>query len=190
MCAIWHRSAATAREVLLRLAAVRLAVPVEQLTIMDGVIRARADRTASVSYGELAAGQQFNMTLSATAPRKSARDSPMPGQPVPRLDIAAMVTGLEHVHNVRIPDMLHGWSCGRQRLAPPRAIDETSVRDVSGLVKVVIRNNFVGVVAEGSGRRVSRREAEGPWTAGGACRRRASSIPPCGTSSPHAISLW
>src|SRR4051794_10062016 len=47
------QAAATARDALLRLAAARLAVPVEQLAIMDGVISARADRTTSVSYGEL-----------------------------------------------------------------------------------------------------------------------------------------
>src|SRR5262250_1745862 len=68
------QAAATAREALLQLAAVRLAVPVEQLTITDGVIRASTDRTKSVSYGELIAGRQFNVTLSATAPRKPARD--------------------------------------------------------------------------------------------------------------------
>src|SRR5919198_939499 len=61
------QAAATAREALLRLAVARLAVPVEQLTVTDGVISAQADRTKSVSYGELVAGLQFNMPLSATA---------------------------------------------------------------------------------------------------------------------------
>src|SRR5262249_46954959 len=80
------QAAATAREALLRLAAARLAVPIEQLTIHDGVISMRADRTKSVSYGELVAGRQFNVTLSATAPRKPASAWTVLGQPVPRLD--------------------------------------------------------------------------------------------------------
>jgi nicotinate dehydrogenase subunit B len=163
------QAAATARAALLRLAAARLAVPVEQLTIMDGVISARADRTTSVSYGELVAGRQFNVTLSATAPRKPASAWTVLGQPVPRLDMAAMVTGqFEYVHNVRVPNMLHG-----RVVRPPavgatvRAVDETSVRDVPGLVKVVIRNNFVGVVAERQWQAAQAAEKlKAQWTAG------------------------
>src|SRR5262252_8311009 len=163
------QAAATAREALLRLAADRLAVPVEQLTVTDGVISARADRTKSISYGELVAGRQFNLTLSATAPRKPASDWTVLGQPVPRLDMAAMVTGqFEYVHNVRLPDMLHG-----RVVRPPavsatvRAVDETSVRDIPGLVKVVIKNNFVGVVAERQWQAVQAAEKlKVQWTAG------------------------
>jgi nicotinate dehydrogenase subunit B len=163
------QAAATAREALLRLAAARLAVPVEQLTIHDGVISARADRTTSISYGELVAGQQFNVTLSATAPRKPARAWTVLGQPVPRLDMAAMAVGqFEYVHNVRVLDMLHG-----RVVRPPAvgaallAVDETSVRDMPGLVKVVIRNNFVGVVAERQWQAVQAAEKlKTQWTAG------------------------
>jgi CO/xanthine dehydrogenase Mo-binding subunit len=61
------QAAATARAALLQLAAARLAVPVEQLTITDGVISARADRTKRVSYGELVAGQPFHVRLSTAA---------------------------------------------------------------------------------------------------------------------------
>src|SRR5215813_14817232 len=83
--------------------------------------------------------------------------------------MAAMVTGqFEYVHNVRVPDMLHG-----RVVRPPavsatvRAIDETSVRDVPGLVKVVIRNNFVGVVAERQWQAVQAAETlKVQWTAG------------------------
>src|SRR5207244_7083444 len=57
------QAAATAREALLRLAAARLAVPVEPLTIADGVISAGADRTTSVSYGGLVGGRRVDVTL-------------------------------------------------------------------------------------------------------------------------------
>ena len=55
----------------------------------------------------------------------------------------------EFVHNVRVPGMLHG-----RVVRPPSpgatvvSVDESSVRDLPGLVKVVVKNNFVGVVAE------------------------------------------
>src|SRR5262249_50021494 len=163
------QAAATAREALLRLAAARLAVPVEQLTITDGVISASADLTQSVSYGELIAGRQFNVTLSATAPRKPARDWTVLGQSVPRLDMAAMATGqFEYVHNVRVPDMVHG------RVVRPPAVgatllevDQTSVRTMPGVIQVVVRNNFVGVVAERQWQAIQATDAlQARWTAG------------------------
>jgi CO/xanthine dehydrogenase Mo-binding subunit len=66
------------------------------------------------------------------------------------LDIEALVTGqFEFVHNVRVPGMLHG------RVVRPPAVgatvvhvDDGSVRGIPGLVKVVVRQNFIGVVAE------------------------------------------
>ena len=74
----------------------------------------------------------------------------MLGKPVGRPDMAAMATGqFEYVHNVRLPGMLHG------RVVRPPAVgatvmnvDENSVKDLPGLVKVVVRKNFVGVVAQ------------------------------------------
>ena len=61
-----------------------------------------------------------------------------------------MVTGqFEFVHNVRVPGMLHG-----RVVRPPAvgatvmSVDESSVKDMPGLVKVVVKKNFVGVVAE------------------------------------------
>ena len=61
-----------------------------------------------------------------------------------------MATGeFEFVHNLRVPGMLHGAV-----VRPPTvgatlvSIDERSVGDMPGVVRVVAKNNFVGVVAE------------------------------------------
>ena len=61
-----------------------------------------------------------------------------------------MVTGqFEYVHNVRVPGMLHG-----RVVRPPAvgatlvSVDESSVSGMPGVVKVVVKKNFVGVVAE------------------------------------------
>ena len=90
------------------------------------------------------------LTLDPAAKRKSPADWKVLGTSVPRLDIPAMVTGqLEYVHTVRVPGMLHG-----QVVRPPSIgatlarVDEESVRGMPGLVRVVVRKNFVGVVAE------------------------------------------
>jgi nicotinate dehydrogenase subunit B len=143
-------AAATAREALLQLASKHLAVPLDQLRVTNGVVSVTGDASKRVGYGELVAGRKFNIPLSRTAKRKHPRDWVVLGTPVGRLDLPGMVTGeLEYVHNVRVPGMLHG-----RVVRPPvvgatlEGVDESSVRDIPGFVKVVVKNNFVGVVAE------------------------------------------
>jgi CO/xanthine dehydrogenase Mo-binding subunit len=144
------QAAATAREALAAMAATRLAVPREQLDIDSGVISVRGSGTRRVTYGELVAGKSFNLEVDPQAKRKPAHEWKVLGTPVPRLDMADMATGaFEFVHNVHVPGMLHGVV-----VRPPApgaaltSIDESSVAGLSGLVKVVTRKNFVGVVAE------------------------------------------
>ena len=63
----------------------------------------------------------------------------------------AMATGrFEYVHNVRVPGMLHGRgrsAAGRRRDAGRRR-RKLGRRTCPGVVKVVVKKNFVGVVAE------------------------------------------
>jgi CO/xanthine dehydrogenase Mo-binding subunit len=143
-------AAATAREALFQLASARLATPVEGLTGKDGVISVKADPSKKVGYGELVGGKRFDVPLNRAAKRKPASEWTVLGTAVPRLDLPAMVTGqFEFVHNVRVPRMLHGGV-----VRPPSVgatlgtVDEGSVSQVPGLVKIVVKNNFVGVVTE------------------------------------------
>jgi CO/xanthine dehydrogenase Mo-binding subunit len=143
-------AAATARDALLRLASQRLGLPVDQLSAGDGVVRATSDASRQATYGELVAGRKFNIPLSTSARRKPPREWKVLGTPVARVDMPAMVAGqFEFVHNVRVPGMLHG------RVVRPPAVgatvagvDESSVRDIPGIARIVVRKNFVGVVAE------------------------------------------
>ena len=144
------QAGATAREALLQLASTRLGVPVDQLDVSGGVISAKGDRSKKVAYGELVGGRKFNISLNANARRKHPREWTVLGTPVGRLDLPEMVTArLEYVHNVRLPGMLHG-----RVVRPPtvgatlEGVDESSARDILGFVKVVVKNDFVGVVAE------------------------------------------
>jgi nicotinate dehydrogenase subunit B len=141
---------ATAREALLTLAAQQLGVPADQLVAADGAIAVRSDASRRVAYGALVGGRKFDLPLSTTAQRKHPREWKVLGTPAPRVDLPAMATGeLEYVHNVRVPGMLHG-----QVVRPPAvgakvvSVDETSVRSMPGVVKVVVKNDFVGVVAQ------------------------------------------
>ena len=142
------QAAATARETLVRMAAHRLGVPAEELTAENGVVSAKSGR--HVSYGELIGGKHFDMTVSSTAKRRSPSEWRVLGKPVPSMDRVALMTGtFEFVHNVHLPGMAHG-----RVVRPPETgatvakVDEKSVQHVPGLIKVVVRNNFIGVVAE------------------------------------------
>ncbi len=116
----------------------------------DGVVSAKTDAANKVSYGELVGGRTFGITLNPNAKRKHPSEWTVLGKPIPRIEIPAMATGqFEYVHNVRVPGMLHG-----QVVRPPAvgatllSVDEQSVQGMPGVVKVVVRKNFVGVVAE------------------------------------------
>jgi len=79
--------AATAREALLSLAAVKLAEPLQHLKVADGIITGNMGR--HVRYEELIGNKRFNLALSATAKRRSAPDWTVLGKPIPALDRAA-----------------------------------------------------------------------------------------------------
>jgi CO/xanthine dehydrogenase Mo-binding subunit len=161
------QAAATAREALIKMAAQSLGVPAGELTAANGFISAKNGRR--VSYRDLVAGKKFNLTVDPTAKRRTPGEWTVLGKPVPPLDISELVTGrFQFVHNVHVAGMLHG------RVVRPTAVgatvvsvDESSVRGVSGLVKVVVRKNFVGVVAE---KQMQAAEAAGRlkvvWTSG------------------------
>jgi CO/xanthine dehydrogenase Mo-binding subunit len=143
-------AAATAREALLRLASKELGAPPQDLVARDGVVSAKATPSRSVAYGALVGGRRFEMPLDPKAQRRHPREWTVLGTSVPRVDMREMATGrFEFVHNVRVPGMLHG-----RVVRPPSpgatltSVDESSVRGMPGLVKVFVRNNFVGVVAE------------------------------------------
>ncbi|MEA2899542.1 MAG: nicotinate dehydrogenase subunit [Bradyrhizobium sp.] len=151
-----RKAAAQARHFLLARAAEKLELRVSELTIEDGLIRGRDNR--SVSYGELIAGEIIRLELADDVPVKAVDAYSVVGQSVPRVDLPAKATGeLVYVHDMRVPGMLHG-----RVVRPPYAgvdagdfvgssliaVDESSVRDIPGLVAVVRIGDFVGVVAE------------------------------------------
>ena len=141
---------ATAREALIRLASARLGAPPSDLIARDGVVALRNTPARSVAYGDLIGGQRFNLQLDRAATRKHPREWTVLGTSVPRVDMRDMVTGrFEFVHNVKVPGMLHGRVVRPPEIgATVSSVDESSVRDLPGIMKVVVKGNFVGVVAQ------------------------------------------
>jgi CO/xanthine dehydrogenase Mo-binding subunit len=141
---------ATAREELLARAASRLGLPVTRLEVTNGVIVAADDASRFVAYADLVSARGFDVPLNAAAHRTPVSAWRVLGTPVKRLDGPALVSGrFEFVHNVRVDGMLHG-----RVVRPPEigahvvAVDESSIRDLAGIVRIVTKRNFIGVVAD------------------------------------------
>jgi CO/xanthine dehydrogenase Mo-binding subunit len=153
-----RRVAAEARRVLLEMASVRFGVPVDQLGVSDAVITVKADPSKRVTYGELIAGKKFNITLTGKdinsvtgkAKTKLVPELKYTGQSPQRDDIPAKVDGsLKWAVDVKLPGMVHArnvkppFACGKLT-----GIDESSVKDVPGFIKVMSKGNYVAVVCE------------------------------------------
>jgi CO/xanthine dehydrogenase Mo-binding subunit len=141
-------AAATAREAFLSLAAQKLGDPVDRLTVADGAVTGAAG--VRVTYEELVGGRHFDLTLNPTVKRRSPERWTVLGKPVPSLDRPALMTGrFEFIHAVRVPQMLHGRVVRPSGMgAAVASVDRPSVQHIAGLVKIVVRKDFVGVVAE------------------------------------------
>jgi nicotinate dehydrogenase subunit B len=155
-----RRVAAEARRVLLDMGAEYFGVPVTSLVVSDGVISTKTGDTADrgITYGQLIGGKKFNVTLTGRnidatagqAPLKSVKAMKNVGLSPRREDIPPKVNGSQRwAVDMKVPGMLHA-----RNVRPPvvgatlKAIDESSVKDVPGLVKVVSRGNYVAVVCE------------------------------------------
>src|SRR5215469_8263901 len=145
-------AAAEARRVLVEMAAERLSVPADQLTVIDGVVHANLDATKNtgaakkVSYGELIGGRYFNVALqwnkqygnTLYAPGKAQPKKPseykIVGQPIHRDDVAPKVFAKEDfVTDVKLPGMVHARML-RPAVAGsvPVKVDEASIKDIPG----------------------------------------------------------
>jgi CO/xanthine dehydrogenase Mo-binding subunit len=153
-----RRAAAEARRVLHEMASERFGIPVDQLTVTDAIITVKADPSKHLTYGELIAGKKFNVTLTGAsvnvvtgvAKVKPVQELKYTGQSPQRDDIPAKVDGsMKWAVDVKLPNMVHA-----RNVKPPYAcakltgIDESSVRNLPGFIKVVSKGNYVAVVGE------------------------------------------
>ena len=140
----------TARDAMLQLAGQWFDTTPDQLSVKEGVVSVKSDATQKISYGQLLQGQRMNLVLDSKTVIKDPKTYTILGTSVPRPEIPAKATGtFRYVQNVRLPGMLHG------RVVRPNAIgakvvsvDKNSVANMPGVVQVVVKNDFVGVVAD------------------------------------------
>ena len=169
-----RQACATARKALTDAAAQRLGVPAAELVIKDGVISARNGKSdgkssgESVGYGALIGGKHFDLKLDPKAPTKNPDLYTIVGKPVARLDIPGKCTGaFTYMQDYAVPGMLHGRVVRPPALgATLKSVDESSVKDIPGLVKVVRIANFLGVVCKGEWAAIkAARQLKAEWSA-------------------------
>jgi nicotinate dehydrogenase subunit B len=145
-----RQAAAEAKATLLSLAASRLSVPAESLRVAHGMIIVDGDAKKKISFADVLGGTAFNREITGKTKPKPPSEYKLVGQPVPRADIPGKITG-EHLYlqNLRLPGMLHG------RVIRPASvggkltgIDEASIQEIPGVVKIVVKDAFVSVVCE------------------------------------------
>jgi CO/xanthine dehydrogenase Mo-binding subunit len=145
--AIQH-AAAQVRALLVAEAARRLNVPAENFRTEDGAVIAPDGQR--LRYGDLVAGEMLHVQAQPTSKLKDPAAFKVMGQPVPRVDIPAKVTGgAAYVQDMRLPGMVHA------RVVRPPSYDAQltecdipAVEKLPGVVKVVRDGNFLAVVAK------------------------------------------
>ncbi|VIO67178.1 Nicotinate dehydrogenase subunit B [Bradyrhizobium ivorense] len=145
--AILH-AAAQARGLLVAEAARRLELPAETLRTENAAVLAPDGRR--LSYGELVAADVLHVQAQPTSPLKDPQTFKVMGQPLPRVDIPAKVTGgAAYVQDMRLPGMVHA-----RVVRPPSygaelvEFDASTIEKMPGVIRIVRDGNFLAVVAE------------------------------------------
>jgi CO/xanthine dehydrogenase Mo-binding subunit len=141
-------AAAQVRALLIAEAARRLDLPAENLRTENGSVVAPDGRR--FAYGDLVAGDLLHVQAEVKSNLKDPATYKVMGQPVPRVDIPAKVTGgAAYVQDMRLPGMVHA------RLVRPPSYgaeltecDTSLIEKLPGVVKVVRNGNFLAVVAK------------------------------------------
>jgi nicotinate dehydrogenase subunit B len=143
-----RQAAATARRALLIEAGRRFKVPPQSLRIEDGIVY--PPQGEALPLAALVGKQGLSLKLDKTAPLKAPKDFKLVGKSQARLDIPDKITGqFTYMQDFVLPGMYHG-----RVIRPPAlgatllSIDEASIADIPGIVKVVRQENFLGIVAK------------------------------------------
>jgi len=155
-----RQAAAAARRELVRRASSRLGLPPENLTVEDGIVSGPGGKSGSVSYWELIGNKRFDLTMTAAGtgenlqlasdvPPKNPKVYKIVGTSIPRIDLPAKFCGeFMYTQDMRVPGMLHGRVIRPNHpISLPTGVDEGSIRDIPGVIAVVRKGSFVGVVA-------------------------------------------
>ena len=142
-------AAAEARAVLLSLAAEKLAVPVTQLKIKDGIITDTKNESRSVSYSQLTKGKKIEKYLDEKPAVENFREFTYVGKSYTRRDAILKVTGqAKYTGDMKLPGMVFA-----RILRPPShgakltSVDVSAAEMMDG-IQVVRDGDLIAVLHE------------------------------------------
>jgi CO/xanthine dehydrogenase Mo-binding subunit len=140
------RAAATAREMLIDLAAAKWQVPRQSLGVKAGAISDGSGR--SISFGELTLGQNLTGVVSGQAPEEPRDRWTVRGEALHKINARDIVTGRhEYPSDILRPNLLFGRVIRPPALgATVKTVDDSKARAMPGVI-VVRDGEFMGVVA-------------------------------------------
>jgi isoquinoline 1-oxidoreductase beta subunit len=164
-----RQAAATMREMLRAQAAIRLKQPIEKLVARDGGFEIAGDSKTRISYGALVADNVHWQVPKKAVPLKEPRTFKFIGKPMARIDLPGKVTGKTLFgSDIRFDGMLYGAVVHLPTIgAKMLAASPGPAAGMPGVVKVVIEDDFAGVVARSRTQAAAARDAiEVKWDKG------------------------
>jgi isoquinoline 1-oxidoreductase len=145
---VLRAAVAEARAVLLQLASEKLQVPVDRLSVKDGIVTDSRNRGTSVTYAQLVQGKRIERHLEKV-PVKAVSDYTVVGKSVARKDALEKVTGkAKYAADLGFPGALHA-----RIVRPPahgaklRDVDTSGAEKIAG-ARVVRDADLVAVLHE------------------------------------------
>ncbi len=145
--AIAH-AAAQVRQLLVQAAATKLGMSAASLVVENGEIVAPDGQR--LSFGQAVSGTDLHRQAVPGQPTKAPGSFAIMGQPYPRVDIPAKVTGgASYVQDMRLPGMVHA-----RVVRPPSygatlaSVDLARIRSLPGVIAVIRDGSYLAVVAE------------------------------------------
>lgn len=137
---------ATLREMLRAEAAKKMGVEVNTISNKNGVFTAGDQR---LTYGEVVKGVN-EWEVPDTPALKDVSQYKFVGKPVPRVDLMDKVIGTPMFGmDASMPDMLYGAVVRPSKIGSKfKGADTSAAENMPGVVKVILEDDFVGVVAE------------------------------------------
>lgn len=138
--------AATTREMLRAKAAEKMGVEVSVVKNSNGVF---TSGDQSLTYGETVQGVT-EWEVPDTPQLKEVSKYQFVGKPVPRVDLVDKVIGTPMFGmDAAMPDMLYGAVVRPSKIGSTfKGADASAAKNMPGVIKVVLEDDFVGVVAE------------------------------------------
>lgn len=142
-------AAAEARAVLMQLGSEALKIPLNNLTVKNGLIIDRSDPGRKISYAALSKGKRIERRLGRKPSLKPVSEYTKVGKPIQRQDAFAKVTGkARYAGDIRLPGMLYA-----KILRPPAhgtrllSADTSAVESVKG-ARIIRDGPFIAVLHE------------------------------------------